>query len=171
MRAVVALNEDGSMAGWFESMALAKLKYGIPRDAIWKSINTGKPYKGFKWVYKEVFDEYYRNCTLDTLAYKRNNQRDSKGHWVKGHSGVKHSEETKRILAQKAREQSYHQTHDPCCNWGKGRKQKVWCVNNNKEYDSITEAADELGLTQHQISDALYGGHKTKGYKFYRIRK
>lgn len=64
----MALNEDGSMAGWFESMALAKRLYGIPRDAILKYIKTGKPYKGFKWVYKEVYDEHYRNCTIHLLS-------------------------------------------------------------------------------------------------------
>ena len=171
MRAVVALNEDGSLAGWFESMAIAHRKYGILRTGILRSIKTGNPYKGYKWVYKEVFDKHYRECTLDKLAYQKDKQRDNRGYWVKGHSPVRHTEETKSILKKYAPEQSYKQAKDPNSNWGKGRKQRIWCVNNNKEYDSITEAAHDLGLTTHQISVALYGGHKTKGYKFYKIRK
>lgn len=171
MRAVVALNEDGSMAGWFESMALAKQKYGIPRDAIWKSIKTGKSYKGFKWVDKETFDKHYKDCTLHKLSYKRDHQRDSKGRWVKGHTPIRHTDETKKKLAAYAKTQSYKQAHDPHSKWGKGCKKPVWCVNNDKVYESFTEAANDLGLTQHQISSAIYGGYKTKGYKFYKIRK
>ena len=169
MRAVVALHTDGSMAGWFSSMAIAYRKYKIPRDAIWKSIKTGKPYKGFKWVDKNVYDKHYRDCTLSKLAYKKNTERDDKGYFVKGHKGIKHSEKTKKILADYARAQSFKLSRDPTSKWGKGQPQRVWCVNNDKEYNSITEAANELGLTQHQISNALYCGGKTKGFKFYKI--
>ncbi len=169
MRAVVALHTDGSMAGWFPSMVIAYRKYRIPRDAIWRSIKTGKPYKGFKWVDKEVFDKHYRACTLDKLAYKKNTDRDEKGHWVKGHKTVKCSERTKKILAKYASIQSTKQALDPNSKWGKGRPRRVWCANNDKEYNSITEAANDLGLTQYQISCSLYCEGKTKGFKFYRI--
>lgn len=169
MRPIVALHEDGNMAGWFESMALAQRLYGIPRDAIWRSIKTGKPYKGFRWVYKEVYEYHYRQCTLHQLAYAKDNQRDIKGHWVKGHLGIKHTENTKKNIAEIARKQSIRQANDPNSKWGKGQQKRVWCVNNNKEYASMTEAANELGLTQHQISVAINGNHKTKGYKFYKV--
>lgn len=171
MRPIVAVREDGSMAGWFESYACALKKYNLHKGGIWKSIKTGKPYKGFRWVYKEVYDKHYKDCTLHELSFKRDYSRDSNGYWVKGHKGVKFTEETKQRIAKHARKQSYRQAHDKNSNWGKPRYRRVWCVNNNKEYSSITEAASELGLTQKGISSALYGGHKTKGYKFYKIIK
>lgn len=90
--------------------------------------------------------------------------------------GRKHTEESKEKMSIVKRERMNDQIKEKIRNGlignkngigNKGNRISVLCLNNNKIYDSIKEACDELNLHTSGITNVCNGKYKqTKGYKF-----
>lgn len=86
-KAVVACNPDGTMNGWFDGIMSAMLIYRLDRTSILRSIRTGKPYKGLRWVYKQDYDEAAKRLDTQRFAFTPQRDRDLRGwcrpgyHW------------------------------------------------------------------------------------------
>lgn len=50
-----------------------------------------------------------------------------------------------------------------------GRATKVRCVETNKTYDCIVQAAKEMGVHSSSLSEAIYEKHKCKGYHWEKV--
>lgn len=81
-KAVVAVNPDGTMNGWFDGIMNAMLIYRLDRTSILRSIRTGKPYKGFRWVYKEDYDAAAMRFDTQRYSFSPRLDRDLHG-WCK----------------------------------------------------------------------------------------
>ena len=79
---IAAIFPDGTLNGWFEGIMDAMKLYHLDRTSILRSIRTGKPYKGCRWVYKSDYDEAYFNGNPNRFAFTPRKDRDLRG-WCK----------------------------------------------------------------------------------------
>lgn len=85
-RPVVAVNPDGSVAGYFECIKDAVDKYGMDRHSITDSCRRGTICRGLRWWYEEEFREIYLRGETDKLKYTLDPNRDRLTyHFKKGH--------------------------------------------------------------------------------------
>lgn len=82
---VAALNPDGTINGWFEGIMDAMTIYRLDRTSILRSIRTGKPYKGFRWVYKEEYDREYMWGDISKYSFTPRYDRDLNGRCKPGY--------------------------------------------------------------------------------------
>lgn len=82
---IAALNPDGTLNGWFEGIMDAMKIYHLDRTSILNSIRTGKPYKGFRWVYKQDYDEAAMWGDVSKFAFTPRRDRDLRGWSVPGY--------------------------------------------------------------------------------------
>ena len=84
---IVAVNPDGTMNGWFSGIMDAMTVYRLDRTSILRSIRTGKPYRGLRWVYKDDYD--LAATVMDTRRFAFTPPptvgRDRAGRFRKGH--------------------------------------------------------------------------------------
>lgn len=170
-RMVVAVNPDGSVAEVFEYIKDAVAKYGMDRHSITNSCKRGSICHGWKWFYEEDFRRIYMNCEYEKLRFTLDPNRDPVTYrYIKGHkagSGYARLTEKQKLkktdhirAAMKRRKENggYEES-----------KKKLWkpvvCLNDGKEFPSITHAAEYYGIQRHQISGAIHRIGKTRGLK------
>ena len=66
---VVAVNPDGTVAGYFESIKEAAEKSGRERHSITNSCQRKSICKGFRWYYEKDFRKIYEGQRLDELKF------------------------------------------------------------------------------------------------------
>lgn len=170
-RMVVAVNPDGSVAEVFEYIKDAVAKYGMDRHSITNSCKRGSICHGWKWFYEEDFRRIYMNCEYEKLRFTLDPNRDPVTyHYIKGHkagSGYtrlteeqkqKKIDHTRAAMKRRKENGGYEES-----------KKKLWkpvvCLNDGKEFPSITHAAEYYGIPRHQISGAIHRIGKTRGLK------
>lgn len=68
-RKVVAVKQDGSMGGCFDSIQTVCEKYGFTAWHIRRSCKTGSIYRGIRWMYEEDYHDLWLQGREQTLAY------------------------------------------------------------------------------------------------------
>lgn len=101
---VVAVNPNGTVAGYFSSIKEAAVKSGRGRHAISLSCRKGSICKGFKWYYEKDFRKLYKEQRMDELKFSPdpNREKDS-GHYCKGHKQYKRFQDWSKELQEKRR--------------------------------------------------------------------
>lgn len=159
-RAVVAVNPDGSVAGYFECIKDAVDKYGMDRHSITDSCRRGTICRGLRWWYEEEFREIYLRGENDKLKYTLDPNRDRLTyHFKKGHKAGngwdKCSEEKKKKRREIARERALQMIQEGTKNFAKPKmKRPVRCITTGKEYDSLKSCAADTGIASNQIGRA-----------------
>lgn len=169
---VVAVNPDGSIAGYFEFIKDAVDKYGMDRHSITDSCKRGTICRGLRWWYEEEFREIYLRGEFDKLKYTLDPNRDRLTyHFKKGHKfgngWDRCSEEKKQKRRELARERAIQMIHEGHKNFGKPKMEKpVRCITTGKEYDSLKACSADTGIASNQIGRAARLGVATHKKRF-----
>lgn len=173
---VVAVNPDGSVAGYFEFIKDAVEKYGMDRHSITDSCKRGTICRGLRWWYEEEFREIYLRGEFEKLKYTLDPNRDRLTyHFKKGHkagNGWDRCSEEKKAKRQKiARERAFQMIREGHKNFGKPKMEKpVRCITTGKEYDSLKACSTDTGIPSNQIGRAAKLGVATHKKRFEFIR-
>lgn len=171
-RSVVAVNPDGSVAGYFECIKDAVEKYGMDRHSITDSCRLGTICRGLRWWYEEEFREIYLRGELDKLKYTLDPNRDRLTyHFKKGHKfgngWDKCSEEKKEKRRELARKRAIQMIQVGGSNFAKPKMKKpVRCITTGNDYDSLKECSEVTGIPSNQIGRAARLGVRTHGMSF-----
>lgn len=174
---VVAVNPDGSIAGYFEFIKDAVDKYGMDRHSITDSCKRGTICRGLRWWYEEEFREIYLRGEFDKLKYTLDPNRDRLTyHFKKGHKAGngwdKCSEAKKKRRREIARERALQMIQEGTKNFAKPKmKRPVRCITTGKEYDSLKSCAADTGIASNQIGRAAKLGVATHGKRFEFVEK
>lgn len=175
-RSVVAVNPDGSIAGYFEFIKDAVDKYGMDRHSITDSCKRGTICRGLRWWYEEEFREIYLRGEFEKLRYTLDPNRDRLTyHFKKGHKAGngwdRCSEEKKAKRREIARERAFQMIREGHKNFGKPKMDKpVRCITTGKEYDSLKACSADTGIPSNQIGRAAKLGVATHKKRFEFIR-
>lgn len=175
-RSVVAVNPDGSIAGYFEFIKDAVDKYGMDRHSITDSCKRGTICRGLRWWYEEEFREIYLRGEFEKLKYTLDPNRDRLTyHFKKGHKAGngwdRCSEEKKAKRREIARERAFQMIREGHKNFGKPKMEKpVRCITTGKEYDSLKACSADMGIPSNQIGRAAKLGVATHKKRFEFIR-
>lgn len=173
---VVAVNPDGSVAGYFEFIKDAVEKYGMDRHSITDSCKRGTICRGLRWWYEEEFREIYLRGEFEKLRYTLDPNRDRLTyHFKKGHKAGngwdRCSEEKKAKRREIARERAFQMIREGHKNFGKPKMEKpVRCITTGKEYDSLKACSADTGIPSNQIGRAAKLGVATHKKRFEFIR-
>lgn len=173
---VVAVNPDGSIAGYFEFIKDAVDKYGMDRHSITDSCKRGTICRGLRWWYEEEFREIYLRGEFEKLRYTLDPNRDRLTyHFKKGHKAGngwdRCSEEKKAKRREIARERAFQMIREGHKNFGKPKMEKpVRCITTGKEYDSLKACSADTGIPSNQIGRAAKLGVATHKKRFEFIR-
>lgn len=171
-RPVVAVNPDGSIAGYFECIKDAVEKYGMDRHSITDSCRLGTICRGLRWWYEEEFREIYLRGETDKLKYTLDPNRDRLTyHFKKGHKAGngwdKCSEAKKKRRREIARKRALQMIQEGHKNFGKPKMEKpVRCITTGKEYDSLKTCSADTGIASNQIGRAARLGVVTHKKRF-----
>lgn len=171
-RPVVAVNPDGSIAGYFECIKDAVEKYGMDRHSITDSCRLGTICRGLRWWYEEEFREIYLRGETDKLKYTLDPNRDRLTyHFKKGHKAGngwdKCSEAKKKRRREIARKRALQMIQEGHKNFGKPKMEKpVRCITTGKEYDSLKTCSADTGIASNQIGRAARLGVATHKKRF-----
>ncbi len=166
--AVVAVNPDGSVGGYFDSIKQAHDLYGMDRHSITDSCKVGSICRGFRWYYEEDFREIYLD--KDKLKYTLDPDRDRiTYHFKKGHhhgNGWKNrSEESRTKFREEMKKVAIKNLSHP--RFGKGRPQKaVKNITTGEIYSSIKECSTKTGIPYPSVIRSLKLGKPTNGFRF-----
>lgn len=181
---VVAVNPNGTVAGYFSSIKEAAVKSGRGRHAISLSCRKGSICKGFKWYYEKDFRKLYKEQRMDELKFSPdpNREKDS-GHYCKGHKQYKRFQDWPKELQEKrrviSRESCLRLINDPDSNFGPHRKsppgicKKVIALETGEVYYSVAECARKNGVGLSALFASLRRGTRCGGkkYMFYSVYK
>lgn len=166
---IVAVNPDGSVAGFFEYIKDAVDRYGMDRHSITDSCKRGTICRGLKWFYEEDYRQIYMKCEFEKLRYKLDPNRDRKTyHFKKGHKFVgklsekglqKKRERMINVAAMRKQRGDYELMSEK-------RKKPLRCVNDGMCFDSRKEASQYYNIPQHQICAAITRNGIVHGLKF-----
>lgn len=169
---VVAVNPDGSIAGYFEYIQDAVDKYGMDRHSITDSCKRGTICRGLRWWYEAEFREIYLRGDIDKLKYTLDPNRDRLTyHFKKGHKfgngWDRCSEEKKEKRRELARKRAIQMIQEGTKNFAKPNREKaVRCITTGKEYDSLKDCSTATGIPSNQIGRAARLGVRTHGKRF-----
>lgn len=68
-KSIVAVKQDGSMMGCFDTIQIACDKYGLTPWLIRKACKTGSIYRGIRWLYEDDYHLLWLQGRTRTLAY------------------------------------------------------------------------------------------------------
>jgi hypothetical protein len=180
---VVAVNPDGTVAGYFESIKEETEKSGRSRHAISNSCRKKSICKGLQWYYEKDFRKIYEEQRMDDLKFSLNQHREKdSGHFCKGHKLIKSFQNWPKELQEKrrkiSRELSKRLINDPNSNFGPNRKsppgmsKKVIALSTGEVYYSVAECARKNGIGLSALHMSLRrmtrcGGEKYMLYSVY----
>lgn len=167
---IVAVNEKGEAASYYESVSQAAMVNGVFRRGITESLKTGAPYKGFKWMLESAYRELWFKGKTASLAFSCSRMRSDIAlrRWrnmsdeKKKERSVKLSKARKKLISQRP------EVMEPS---RRVHRQPVLCVNTGECFPSIADLAKAYGLNPSSARTASYRGMKVKGYIIKRISK
>ena len=168
---VVAVNPDGSVFEVFEFIRDAVAKYGMARKSITNSCKRGALCHGKRWFYEEDFRRIYMNCEIEKLKFELDPNRDPvtkyfvKGHKLgNGHDKLTEEQKQRKIsrvreaCARRASNGEYKESNKKC-------RKPVVCLNDGKEFPSVSRASEYYGIPRTQVSEAIHRVGTVRGLK------
>lgn len=171
--AVVAVNPDGTVAGFFEYIKDAVEKYGMDRHSITDSCKRGTICRGLRWWYEEDFRDIYMSQDLDKLKYTLDPNRDRLTyHFKKGHKAGngwhKLTEEQKLKIKHAVGKTAKRLNEDGTKNFGRflDKRKPIKCITTGQKFNSIKECSAYTDIAANQICMAAKRGGTTHGMRF-----
>lgn len=166
---VVAISPNGE-AKHFDSITAVQrfLKYPKKSQAVLKAIKRKYPVRGYKIMYEEDWSP------LGDYSFRLPCDRDFDGHPTTA---------LRRQLAIRAWQNKTDEERQKVREWGREHVRKmraegkwmrghkpvpVYCLTLKKYFPSITDAAEELGVSLSAICQAVKMNRPVRGLKFYR---
>lgn len=176
-RPVVAVNPNGTVAGFFGSIKLAASISNIDRNSITDSCLRGAICRGLRFYYEKDFRKIYEEQRLDDLKFSINPNIDiATGRFVKGNkankgfnSWPKERQEKQRELS---REKCLRLINDPESNFGPHIKsskplgKKVICLETKEVFLSAAECARKMNLNVDGLYSSIRRMKKYNGKKY-----
>lgn len=169
-RAVVAVNPDGSVAGYFEYIKDAVAKYGMNRHSVTNSCRRGTICRGLKWFYEEDFRRIYESGEFEKLKYTLDPNRDRMTyHFKKGHKanlGIywtderrrKRAEDIKVVIKRRIENGAYKEA-------AKKLHKEVINIDDGTVFPSVKAAAEYYGIPRNTISMCMHNFGKVRGMR------
>lgn len=169
-RPVVIISPNGSCKH-MGSVGEAQVFLGLRnRQQVTRAIRKGYVKHGFRLIYEEDLSP------RADYSFKTPELRDDNGRSLpeqlrlyRRRQELYMTDKQREERSRRARECAFRQANDPNNRWGKGgRSIPIYCVTNNKRYNSIKEASIDLCIPYNQIVLAMHRNGTAHGYKFYR---
>lgn len=176
-RPVVAVNPNGTVAGFFGSIKLAASISKVDRNSITDSCLRGAICRGLRFYYEKDFRKIYEEQRLDDLKFTRDPNIDmATGRFVKGNKAnkgfngwpIERQEEHRRL----SRERCFRLINDPESNFGphirfsKPLGKKVICLETKEVFLSAAECARKMNLNVEGLYSSIKRMKKYKGKKY-----
>ena len=181
-RPVVAVNPNGTVAGFFGSIKLAASISKVDRNSITDSCLRGAICRGLRFYYEKDFRKIYEEQRLDDLKFTRNPNIDiNTGRFVKGNKASKGfnnwSKERQEKQRKLSREKCLRLINDPDSNFGPHIKsskplgKKVICLETKEVFLSAAECARKMNLNVDGLYSSIrrmnkYNGKNTCIFQF-----
>ena len=139
------------------------------RQMVSRAIRGKYAKRGYKIMYEKDYSP------LGDYSFRLSEMRDDEGYAkpellriYRKRQEQMMTDEQRRRRSERCREVSKRQAADPNSKWGKGTNyHPIHCETNGKDYASIKDAVEDLGIPSNQISLAISRNGTTHGYKFY----
>lgn len=176
-RPVVAVNPNGTVAGFFGSIKLAAGISKVDRNSITDSCLRGAICRGLRFYYEKDFRKIYEEQRLDDLKFTRNPNIDiNTGRFVKGNKASKGfnnwSKERQEKQRKLSREKCLRLINDPDSNFGPNIKsskplgKKVICLETKEVFLSAAECARKMNLNVDGLYSSIRRMNKDNGKKY-----
>lgn len=174
---VVAVNPNGTVAGFFGSIKLAASISKVDRNSITDSCLRGAICRGLRFYYEKDFRKIYEEQRLDDLKFTRNPNIDiNTGRFVKGNKASKGfnnwSKERQEKQRKLSREKCLRLINDPDSNFGPNIKsskplgKKVICLETKEVFLSAAECARKMNLNVDGLYSSIRRMNKYNGKKY-----
>lgn len=174
---VVAVNPNGTVAGFFGSIKLAAGISKVDRNSITDSCLRGAICRGLRFYYEKDFRKIYEEQRLDDLKFTRNPNIDiNTGRFVKGNKASKGfnnwSKERQEKQRKLSREKCLRLINDPDSNFGPNIKsskplgKKVICLETKEVFLSAAECARKMNLNVDGLYSSIRRMNKYNGKKY-----
>lgn len=176
-RPVVAVNPNGTVAGFFGSIKLAASISKVDRNSITDSCLRGAICRVLRFYYEKDFRKIYEEQRLDDLKFTRNPNIDiNTGRFVKGNKASKGfnnwSKERQKKQRKLSREKCLRLINDPDSNFGPNIKsskplgKKVICLETKEVFLSAAECARKMNLNVDGLYSSIRRMNKYNGKKY-----
>ena len=176
-RPVVAVNPNGTVAGFFGSIKQAASISKVDRNSITDSCLRGAICRGLRFYYEKDFRKIYEEQRLDDLKFTRNPNIDiNTGRFVKGNKASKGfnnwSKERREKQRKLSREKCLRLINDPDSNFGPNIKsskplgKKVICLETKEVFLSAAECARKMNLNVDGLYSSIRRMNKYNGKKY-----
>lgn len=176
-RPVVAVNPNGTVAGFFGSIKLAASISKVDRNSITDSCLRGAICRGLRFYYEKDFRKIYEEQRLDDLKFTRNPNIDiNTGRFVKGNKASKGfnnwSKERQKKQRKLSREKCLRLINDPDSNFAPNIKsskplgKKVICLETKEVFLSAAECARKMNLNVDGLYSSIRRMNKYNGKKY-----
>lgn len=176
-RPVVAVNPNGTVAGFFGSIKLAASISKVDRNSITDSCLRGAICRDLRFYYEKDFRKIYEEQRLDDLKFTRNPNIDiNTGRFVKGNKASKGfnnwSKERQKKQRKLSREKCLRLINDPDSNFGPNIKsskplgKKVICLETKEVFLSAAECARKMNLNVDGLYSSIRRMNKYNGKKY-----
>ena len=164
---IVVINRKAEVLGCYESIQECCRVNNFYDSTIYEAKRRKRPYKGMLFLEERVYREHYMKNTLDELKFGTIKERRSE----KIRNFFKNlpkeaNERRKKSISDKAKQQIREGKRPHVFLWGALHQKKIECLQTGKVYNSLKEAALELGVHHSAVSQSLRKGNKTKGLNF-----
>ena len=167
---VVAVNNNGGVAGYYSSIAEAARINGFSETAIHHAITSGGTSHRLKWMKEEDYRKVWQEGRTDELKYSYRQMKSDRIR--KGWNGVSEKRRSERVANIRRSKQRLVREHPEVMdNAVKAHRQPVMCVSTGECFDSIKAFADKYGLNRISVTGAIRNGHRPGGFVVRKITK
>lgn len=174
---VVAVNPNGTVAGYFGSIKEAASISNVDRRSITNSCLRGAICRGFRFYYEKDFRKIYEEQRMDDLKFSKNPNIDIvTGRFVKGNKANKGfnswPEERQEKQRRLSRKKCLRLINDPESNFGPHIKfskplgKKVICLDTKEVFLSAAECARKMNFNVDELYSSIRRMKKYKGKKY-----
>ena len=159
---VVAVDRNGQVISYYESITEAARINGSRRANISRSVINRTLHKGVLWLYEKDYRELWFEGRLDELHYSVRKIRSESAR--KGWSKRTRAQREAQKEACRKKRLEYLSRHKPDMEkvWSE-RCKPVLCISTGKVYESASAFARVIGVDHSAVTYAIRNGRKTKG--------
>lgn len=165
---ICVINYKAEVLAYYGSIKECIQVNGFPASSVYKAVYMKRIYRCMRFIHETEYRKHWENGTLDQICFKKKKERNKdailpmlearKSKEVEERRRKRISESVKR---KKALGVPMH--------WEKAQqfiRKPVICIDTGFAYQSVAEAARQIGVTATVISRAIKRNWKVKGMKF-----
>lgn len=167
---VVALKNNGDVAGYYTSIAEAARINGFSETGIHHAITSGGTSHRLKWMRESDYRKIWEERRTDELkySYKQIKSDRARRSWSNA-SAEKRARRASNI--SKSRRKLVKERPEVMLEAIKAHRQPVLCVSTGECFESIKSFSDTYGLNRVSTTGAIRNGHRPGGMIVKKITK